>query len=104
MNSTNPNRENATAMQYSHMGAQYMHETPNFKTLGTMTSAPFSAMYVLDPFDRTYKKFIDAFNNNMLHPNQNEALNRNYYTINSAYGEAPLKTQTLRSCSGTLNF
>jgi hypothetical protein len=55
-------------------------------------------MVVLNPYDRTYKWFHNAFNQYKLHPNQSTA--RGYHTINTAYGEAPIQTQIQRSCSG----
>jgi hypothetical protein len=55
-------------------------------------------MAVLSPYDRTYKWFHNAFNQYKLHPNQSTA--RGYHTINTAYGEAPIHTQTIRTCSG----
>ena len=99
MNSTNPNRENSVGAQYSQSNAGYMHQSPQYKHLDTMTSKPNAPMSVLNPYDRTYRTFINAFNNNLLHPNQSSNP-QNYYTIDSAYGQSPLKTQTIRSCSG----
>ena len=69
-----------------------------YTTLSTSTTAPDSPMVVLNPYDRTYKWFHNAFNQYKLHPNQSTA--RGYHTINTAYGEAPIQTQIQRSCSG----
>lgn len=71
-----------------------------YNTLSTATSSPNSPMMVLNPYDRTYKWFSKAFNNNKLHPNQSSV--HGYYNINTAYGQAPLQTQIMRPCSGYL--
>lgn len=83
-------------MQPTHRAApQFMYET-----LVTSTTSPDAPMMVLNPHDRTYKTFINAFNNYKLHPNQSSA--GGYHTINTAYGEAPMQTQIQRSCSGSV--
>ena len=75
-----------------------------YTDLSHSTSRPNSNMSVLSPYNRPYVQFQNAFNNNMLNPHQNDPsiLPRAYYTIQTAYGPPPGKTQTNRSCTGIL--
>lgn len=73
-----------------------------YTSLSGSTSNPSAPQMVMNPNDAPYRTAISAFHKGLLNPNQNtpESLARNYYTINSAYGNTPSVTQISRSCTG----
>jgi len=76
-----------------------------YTSLSGSTSNPSAPQMVMNPNDAPYRTAISAFHRGLLNPNQNtpESLARNYYTINSAYGNTPSVTQISRSCTGEVD-
>jgi hypothetical protein len=69
-----------------------------------ITTDPEAPQMVMNKFDPAYAQVQNAYDNGLLNPNQNteEILGRNYYTLETAYGETPINPQAVRSCTGEL--
>ena len=76
--------------------------TSEYSDMSNSTTNPNAMVNVMNPYDPTYQKFQNAFNQNLLNPHQNDPsiIPRAYYTIDKAYGPPPMASQTKRSCVG----
>ena len=75
---------------------------PSFATLKTSSTNSGTPMMVLNTSDPPYDNAIKSFDGGKLNPRQGDSgiAGRNYFTIDSAYGEEPTQIYSYRSCSG----
>ena len=102
MMSSHSNSSNYQAVLSGHMKPAVDNA---YLPLNETTTEPNAPQMVINPYDKPYRVAITAFRTKgLLNPNQDtkESLARNYYKLDSAYGETPEQTQTSRSCTGNV--